>query len=106
VSHTRPDISFAASRLAQATSTLFDPETIKFSNKVIKHLKAHPELALRYRKLNKKALRILAYSDSSLHNNGDHFRNSATLSYWPIRPVPAVSFCSDRFSLKELQDLV
>lgn len=70
-SHTRPDISFAASRLAQVTSTSFDPGTIKLCNKVIKHLKAHPELALRYPKLDKKTLRILAYSDASLHNNGD-----------------------------------
>jgi hypothetical protein len=70
-SHTRPDISFAASRLAQGTTSSFGPETIKLSNKVIKHLKAHPELALRYPKLDKKTLRILAYSDASLHNNGD-----------------------------------
>jgi hypothetical protein len=70
-SYKRPDISFAASRLAQVTSTSFDPETIKLCNKIIKHLKAHPELALRYPKLDKKTLRILAYSDASLHNIGD-----------------------------------
>jgi Reverse transcriptase (RNA-dependent DNA polymerase) len=70
-SHSRPDISFAASRLAQVTANSFSAGTITLSNKVIKHLKTHPELALRYPKLDKSTLRILAYSDASLHNNED-----------------------------------
>jgi hypothetical protein len=41
------------------------------SNNVIKHLKTHPELALRHHKLDKSTLRILSYSDASLYNNKD-----------------------------------
>jgi transposase InsO family protein len=70
-SHTRPDIAFAASRLAQVTSQSFCAETLHLSNKAIKHLKANPELALRYPRLDKSTLRLLAYTDASLHNNGD-----------------------------------
>jgi hypothetical protein len=62
---------FSASILAQVISTSFGAETIKLSDKVIKHLKAHPELAPPYPKLDKKTLRILAYSEASLHDNGD-----------------------------------
>jgi hypothetical protein len=50
-SHSRPDIAFVASRLAQVTSQSFGPEALHLSNKGIKHLKANPELALRYPKL-------------------------------------------------------
>jgi hypothetical protein len=89
-SHTRPDISFAASRLAQVTSTSFGPETTKLSNKVIKNLKAHPELALRYPKLDKKTLRILAYSDASLHNNGD---SSSRLGYVILLADSTGTYC-------------
>jgi hypothetical protein len=34
-------------------------------------LKAYPGLTLRYRKLEKSSLRLLPYSDASLHNNED-----------------------------------
>jgi hypothetical protein len=70
-SHTRPDIYFSASRLAQTIATSFSPETIKLCNKVIKNLKAYRGLTLRYPKLDKSSLRLLAISDASLHNNED-----------------------------------
>jgi transposase InsO family protein len=76
--HTRPDISFSVSRLAQTIASTFDKTVVALANKVIKHLKSHPELALRYPELDKRTLRLLAYSDASLHNNSD---TSSQLGY-------------------------
>jgi hypothetical protein len=69
--HTRPDISYSVSRLAQTTASSFDSHTVVLANKVNKHLKSTPKLALQYPALDKTTLRILAYSDASLHNNVD-----------------------------------
>jgi Reverse transcriptase (RNA-dependent DNA polymerase) len=69
--HTRPDISYSVSRLALTTASSFDAHTVVFANKVIRHLKLNPKLALRYPELDKTTLRLLAYSDASLHNNLD-----------------------------------
>ena len=69
--HTPPDISFSVSQLAQTTVSKFDKYCLVLANKIIKHLKSDPELALRYPKLDKSTLRILAYTDASFHDNED-----------------------------------
>jgi hypothetical protein len=69
VAHTRPDISFPVSKLAQKTSSTFDIDSVKLANKVVHHLKPSSSLTLRYPKLNKSSLLILAFADGSLHNN-------------------------------------
>jgi hypothetical protein len=69
VAHTRPDISFPVSKLAQKTSSTFDIDSVKLANKVVHHLKPSSNLTLRYPKLNKSSLLILAFADGSLHNN-------------------------------------
>jgi Reverse transcriptase (RNA-dependent DNA polymerase) len=70
-SHTRPDVSFAVSQLAQTTIHTFDRSTLVLANKIIKYLKSNLDIFLRYPKLDKSTLRLLAYSDASLHNNSD-----------------------------------
>jgi hypothetical protein len=71
ITHTRPDISLGVSQLAQTTIRTFNKDVLKLANKVVYHLKADPNLSLRYLKLGKSTLRILAYADGSLHKNSE-----------------------------------
>jgi hypothetical protein len=66
-----PDARPAVSQLAQTTIETFDRSSLVLANKIIKYLKSNVDLFLRYPKLDKSTLRLLAYSDASLHNNAD-----------------------------------
>lgn len=72
--NSRPDISCAVAKLAQVTDADLktDPETcIKMANRIVRHLKKHSDVKLRYRKLDTESLCIRMYSDASYADNRD-----------------------------------
>jgi len=69
--HTRPDIAFAVSKLAQVTAENFDHSAIRNYNKLLKHLHSTKGIVLEYPKLDVETLRPKVYSDSSFADNDD-----------------------------------
>lgn len=47
--------------LSQVTKYTFQEEDINITNTLIKHLKKHPKLALKYTTLHEKSLEIIVY---------------------------------------------
>lgn len=78
LTHTRPEICCTVNMAAQVTETKFSSDHIKAINRVVKHVKEHPTLPLKYQRLDKDSLKLKVYSDSSFANNDDH---SSQLGY-------------------------
>jgi hypothetical protein len=71
ITHTRPDISCAISQAAQVTDKEFEPKHIDALNKIIRHLRATPDVKLRFLKLDIQSLKLLVYTDASFANNAN-----------------------------------
>lgn len=72
VCNTRPDICAAVSILSQVTDKTFENTTYKLVNKVIKHLKATPNLGLVFPKLDIASVYLLVYSDAATNSGSDY----------------------------------
>lgn len=74
VQNTRPDIAFEVGYAAQVTEERFSLEKkglVKRMNKVVQELRKTSNHAMKFPKLDKDTLRIVAYTDSSFANNYD-----------------------------------
>ena len=71
VTHTRPDISCIAAKLAQVTETTFDETAVKLYNSAVKRSKTTLKNGMIFKKLDFNSLYLKAYADSSFADNHD-----------------------------------
>lgn len=69
--HTRPDISCSIAIIAQVTKESFSSKSIKIINKIVNHLRNHPNVSLKYQPLDLESLRIQVCSDAAFANPDD-----------------------------------
>jgi len=86
---TRPDISFAVSRLAQYASNP-SPQHVRLAKYILAYLSGTADLRLRYDGARGEGLH--SYSDSSLGDQADDYHS--TLGYVFLLANAAISWCS------------
>lgn len=71
ITHSRPDISCRVSFAAQVTETTYCSSDIASLNSVVEHLQTTSDVRMKFPKLDKSSLQLIAYADSSFCNLRD-----------------------------------